>query len=93
MKQEFAQCAGTSSQQTSIPKQEPVPGAAEISYFKIRDVRPAGKEPVYNMEVEGCHNFAVNGGIIVHNCMDAMRYFVETKQIYRQRRKYDSLLT
>lgn len=38
------------------------------------------------MEVEDNHNFAVNDGLIVHNCMDAMRYFVETKQIAKARR-------
>lgn len=27
------------------------------------------------MEVEGHHNFAVNGGFLVHNC-DAIRYFI-----------------
>ena len=35
-------------------------------------------EDVYNMEVIGTHNFAVNGGVIVHNCMDDLRYFVNT---------------
>ena len=30
------------------------------------------------MEVIGTHNFAVNGGVIVHNCMDDIRYFVNT---------------
>ncbi|HHV32241.1 MAG TPA: hypothetical protein GXX74_07525 [Clostridiales bacterium] len=30
------------------------------------------------MEVDGYHNFAVNGGLIVHNCMDEIRYFVNT---------------
>lgn len=30
------------------------------------------------MEVEHHHNFSVNGGLIVHNCMDAIRYFVNT---------------
>lgn len=35
-------------------------------------------EDVYNMEVMGTHNFAVNGGVIVHNCMDETRYFVMT---------------
>lgn len=35
-------------------------------------------EDVYNMEVMGTHNFAVNGGIIVHNCMDETRYFAMT---------------
>lgn len=37
-----------------------------------------GAEPVYNMEVDEHHNFSVNGGIIVHNCMDDIRYFVYT---------------
>lgn len=40
-----------------------------------------GYEDVYNMEVEDNHNFAVNGGLIVHNCMDSMRYFVKTMHI------------
>ena len=35
-------------------------------------------EDVYNMEVMGTHNFSVNGGLIVHNCMDALRYFAWT---------------
>ena len=30
-------------------------------------------EDVYNMEVIGTHNFSVNGGVIVHNCMDDIR--------------------
>jgi len=25
-------------------------------------------EDVYNLEVENTHNFAVNGGFIIHNC-------------------------
>ncbi|WP_391503129.1 hypothetical protein [Clostridium botulinum] len=37
-----------------------------------------GKEDTYNMEVKGHHNFSVNGGLIVHNCMDALRYFIYT---------------
>jgi hypothetical protein len=36
-----------------------------------------GRHNVYNMEVEGCHNFSVNGGLIVHNCIDAVRYACE----------------
>jgi PBSX family phage terminase large subunit len=46
-----------------------------------------GAEPVYNMEVADNHNFAVNGGLIVHNCMDAMRYFVKTNYIVRKAEK------
>jgi len=36
------------------------------------------KEPVYNLEVQGTHCFSVAGGIIVSNCMDAIRYSVES---------------
>lgn len=43
---------------------------------RVKSVRPIGTADVYNMEVESHHNFAVDGGFIVHNCMDAMRYFV-----------------
>ena len=43
-------------------------------------------EDVYNMEVVGTHNFAVNGGVIVHNCMDDTRYFAYTvlRKLYRK---------
>ena len=41
---------------------------------KICNIRKAGFEPVYNVEVKNVHNFAINGGLIVHNC-DALRYF------------------
>ena len=47
----------------------------------ISKIELDGREDVYNMEVDDNHNFAVNGGLIVHNCMDAMRYFVKTKNI------------
>lgn len=42
----------------------------------MRSVKFAGYEDVYNMEVDNHHNFSVNGGFIVHNCMDALRYAV-----------------
>ena len=42
--------------------------------MKIKSIENIGSADVYNMEVDGHHNFAVNGGIIVHNC-DALRYF------------------
>ena len=28
---------------------------------------------MYNMTVDGCHNYAIGSGLIVHNC-EAMRY-------------------
>ena len=50
-------------------------------------MRKVGREPVFNMEVVDNHNFAVNGGLIVHNCMDAMRYFVKTMRIVKRAKK------
>ena len=57
---------------TNIKKQNAVHlvGVAKI------EIEPY--EDVYNMEVMGTHNFAVNGGVIVHNCMDDTRYFAYT---------------
>ena len=51
---------------------------AEMFYVGIQDITPCGKQPVYNMEVDEYHNFSVNGGIIVHNCMDSARYYAMT---------------
>lgn len=37
-------------------------------------IEPCGNADVYNMEVEHTHSFSVQGGLIVHNCLDALRY-------------------
>lgn len=50
--------------------------STDIKTVKIKSIKYIGKEDVYNMEVKNHHNFSVNGGFIVHNCMDAIRYFV-----------------
>lgn len=44
---------------------------------RVKSVKRRSAEPVYNMEVERFHNFAVNGGLIVHNCIDSSRYALE----------------
>ena len=49
-------------------------------------------EDVYNMEVIGTHNFSVNGGVIVHNCMDDVRYFVNTVLKNKQKKEYISIM-
>jgi intein/homing endonuclease len=51
--------------------------ALGYSILDITSIERIGKHDVYNMEVERYHNFAVNGGIIVHNC-DVIRYYVNT---------------
>lgn len=67
-----------SSLQTNMQKQSAVPEAARLDFVPVKAVRSAGREPTYNMEVDGFHNFSVNDGIVVHNCVDALRYVIST---------------
>ncbi|MEC5118198.1 hypothetical protein [Lactiplantibacillus plantarum] len=69
-----------SSAQTNIQKKKPahvvVPQSSRLPKgVKIKSIKFAGYEDVYDMYVKSHHNFAVNGGFIVHNC-DALRYAV-----------------
>ena len=57
-----------------------------VKTVRVKSVVLDGYEDVYNMEVEDNHNFAVNGGLIVHNCMDSIRYFVHTMHIAKPKR-------
>ena len=52
-----------------------------VKTVKVQGIEKIGCEDVYNMEVLGTHNFSVNDGLIVHNCMDSSRYFVKTKKL------------
>ena len=42
--------------------------------MKVKSITPAGRADVYNMEVEDTHSFVIQGGVISHNCADAIRY-------------------
>jgi hypothetical protein len=65
------------SRQINIPERLPAPQVAAISTVGVVSIRPIGRANVYNMEIDDFHNFAVNGGLIVHNCIDAVRYAME----------------
>lgn len=67
--------------QTNTQKQSVVQENVQVSFAKVKSIQLDGYEDVYNMEVEDNHNFAINGGYIVHNCMDSMRYFVKTMKL------------
>lgn len=69
--------AGPSSQSIDIEKPSVAPSAADRSYDIVERIRFAGVEPVYNMEVETTHAFSIEGGLISHNCIDALRYAIE----------------
>ena len=49
-----------------------------VKLVGIKSIELDGIEDVYNMEVVGNHNFSICSGLIVHNCMDDIRYFVQT---------------
>ena len=57
----------------------------------VKKIEKMANEDVYNMEVLGTHCFSVDGGIIVHNCMDAIRYLVRTKRLVRRVDEYHSI--
>ena len=57
----------------------------KIKFIEIDSIEYLGKEDVYNMEVDTHKNFLVNGGFVVHNCMDAWRYSLE--EIMRNMKK------
>jgi DNA polymerase-3 subunit alpha len=42
--------------------------AQRVAWVEIASIEPAGEERVYDIEVEGIHNFIANG-VIVHNCI------------------------
>ena len=82
MKQESVNGVEKNSSLISTQKQKPAPDHAEVSSIGIKAIRKVDSQPVYNMEVDDNHNFAVADGLIVHNCMDALRYFVNTENLF-----------
>lgn len=46
--------------------------------MRVKSVKKTNKSlAVYDLEVPKYHNFSINGGIIVHNCIDAIRYGIQ----------------
>jgi len=63
---------------------------------RVKTKKFAGYEDVYNMEVSVHKNYAINGGLIVHNC-DSIRYFASGRPVaiqeqINERNDYDSFL-
>lgn len=52
--------------------------AAESALVRCKAVRSAGRSDVYCLTVPTTAAFAVESGVIVHNCMDALRYGIMT---------------
>ena len=72
MKQENVQYAVKNLPSTNISKKKSVTTAC------VKEVLFISNSDVYNMEVDTYHNFAISGGLIVHNCSDAARYMCHT---------------
>lgn len=49
--------------------------------MRVKSIKYAGKADVYNLEVEETHDFAVENGVIVHNCADETRYFCMARPV------------
>jgi len=47
----------------------------ELKYTSWNTIEPAERQNVYNLEVEDVHSFAVNDGIVAHNC-EGLRYLL-----------------
>ena len=87
MKSENVQIAESNSPQTNIQNNHAVQLPAQTPIepsSKIKSIKYIGKENVYNMEVDVHHCFSVNGGLIVHNCIDALRYAYEDEMESRR---------
>lgn len=74
MKQEYALYAGRSSGQTDSRTQN----AAVAVVLQDTEIRSEEEREVFDMQVKDVHEYFANG-ILVHNCLDALRYALWTK--------------
>jgi hypothetical protein len=65
--------AGQPSPSTNTSRPRTVVESVRLRCLAVRD---AGRSDVYCMTVPGLEAFAVETGVIVHNCMDATRYYI-----------------
>ena len=72
---------GNHSQKTNTAKQLHVAEVAQTDNVpkseKIKSIKFHSIQDVYNMEVDTFHNYSIENGLIIHNCIDALRYSVE----------------
>lgn len=86
--------AENSLEQINIQKQKLAQNHAQqnLETVRVKSVKPVGKADVYNMEVDNHHNFMVDGGFFMHNCIDATRYaFSEDMKPVPNKTNYNAL--
>jgi hypothetical protein len=54
-------------------------------------VEPAGKADVFCLVADGTHCFAVDGGLIVHNCYDEVRYAAMLRPVKPRRQPTEQI--
>ncbi|HEX5245814.1 MAG TPA: DNA polymerase III subunit alpha [Gaiellaceae bacterium] len=54
--------------------------SSHVAWQEIVSIEPAGEERVYDVEVEGIHNFVANN-VIVHNCIFQEQYMEIAKKV------------
>jgi hypothetical protein len=55
--------------------QEPVAAPQAV----VKEITPAGLADVYNLHVPQTNALAVNGGVVVHNCYDAVSGYLKMR--------------
>lgn len=56
---------------------------------RIVTKRYLGKRKVFNMEVEGLHNYITAGGLVLHNC-DMLRYYCVSRTMRAEAEKAET---
>jgi hypothetical protein len=62
--------------------------------MKVKAIRYAGKADVYNLEVADTHDYAIENGVIVHNCRYVVvltKPKVKTPTQISKKRRFDPL--
>lgn len=77
---ELAWYAEVSLLSTSTQKPCAVPENAPLRFVGIKSIKFIGKQDVYNLTVEGHHNYLANEGIASKNC-DTDRYALTCPEV------------
>lgn len=56
-------------------------------YSKVKNIEELGRDDVYCLNVPSHGNFIVNDGMVVKNCLDAIRYALFTHKFGKDGRK------
>lgn len=78
-KQGRVKSVGMDSSQIDTQNQRVAQGGVQA--LRVIKIEKLGEQQVYNMDVPIHHNFSVNGGLIVHNSIDTVRYALQDDMV------------